>query len=233
MVERLREDARGKTSLSGRMLTAALLVTSLSACVTIDDISRANLAFDVAWQQRNEEILVQEGVRAYAISPDVALLAIADAMRKLEIVVETQDHARGVVIGRSNAPRPLSDVEWEQAADMERANARRVMAREIGPLTAAIADFETRGFQVLTAGVATKGATGTIVSFGFRLVRSGPTLGAYWPRHTVPHAVALGVRKAWAAFDRSLVELGVQPEQVPLVDRRGAVKHHASAAWKD
>jgi len=179
---------------------ALALVGCASDAQKISAINAVNQGFRADY----EKVLTERGTRHYNVARADAFVAMRVALAQLGMRTEQQDQILGHLAVAANAPLPLTDAEWRDAAQADLPLLRRLIEPHVG-LVANFVQFEPQGLDVVINATFIETAGGTDISLTVRLRETAaPRSG--WPRkeYVLPHAVRLGLEKIFAAFEREL-----------------------------
>jgi len=188
--------------------TRALLVVLavlISGCATDRQIHDAITAVNVEFQRQYEQVLAVEGTRVVDVDRARAFDAMAAALTRLDMQVETQDPGLGYLNVYAPAPKPLSTEEWQRAVAADLPLMRRLVRPHVG-LLAEFLEFEPDAFEiVINATIVPRGAS-SAVSLTMRMREVKQAKPSKFPRREYPPPTALrmGIAKIWAAFEREL-----------------------------
>ena len=172
----------------------------------IDAITAVNQGFRIEY----EKILVERGTRTYPMAVGEAFTGMRVTLAGLGMTTERQDLALGYLAVAGAAPLPLTDGEWQAAAQADLPLLRRLIEPHVG-LAASFVQFEPQGLDVVISATFAEVARGTEVSMTVRLRETAaPRSG--WPRreYVLPSAVRTGLDKIQTRFEREL-RAGPQP----------------------
>jgi len=196
----------------------AVLAGGLAACVSVEEINRANRAIDAEWKREYDALAARDGARVYAVYQDDAYRAMEATLVGLGLEVLARDRRQGRITAFGVGPKPLDDQEWARAEAVDLPPMKDIIAREIGAISAALFTMRPDAYTLtFTATIATA-ERGTKVSVAGRLDRIGQTPpGTVWPVHPPPEAIRIGLPKIWARFESELSRLG--KNTVPVSER--------------
>jgi hypothetical protein len=172
----------------------------------IDAITAVNQGFRIEY----EKVLAERGTRTYPIPVREAFTAMRVTLAGLGMATERQDLALGYLAVAGAAPQPLTDSEWQAAAQADLPLLRRLIEPHVG-MAASFVQFEPQGLDVVISATFAEVARGTEVSMTVRLRETAaPRSG--WPRreYVLPSAVRTGLDKIQTRFER---ELRAAPQQ--------------------
>ena len=200
--------ARAST-MRGLVVTLAVLI---SGCATDRQIHDAITAVNVEFQRQYEQVLAVEGTRVVDAGRARAFDAMAMALTRLDMQVETQDPGLGYLNVYAPAPKPLSPEEWQRAVAADLPLMRRLVRPHVG-LLAEFLEFEPDAFDiVINATIVPRGAR-SAVSLTMRMREVEKAKPSKFPRREYPPPTALriGIAKIWAAFERELYAMPRSP----------------------
>ena len=200
--------ARAST-MRGLVVTLAVLI---SGCATDRQIHDAITAVNVEFQRQYEQVLAVEGTRVVDAGRARAFDAMAMALTRLDMQVETQDPGLGYLNVYAPAPKPLSSEEWQRAVAADLPLMRRLVRPHVG-LLAEFLEFEPDAFDiVINATIVPRGAR-SAVSLTMRMREVEKAKPSKFPRREYPPPTALriGIAKIWAAFERELYAMPRSP----------------------
>jgi len=190
---------------SARRALCATLAVLLSGCATDRQIHDAITAVNEEFQRQYEQVLAAEGTRIVDVDRTRAFDAMAAALTRLDMQVETQDPGLGYLNVYAPAPKPLSTQEWQRAVAADLPLMRKIVRPYVGFL-AEFLEFEPDAFEiVINATIVPRGAR-SAVSLTMRMREVERAKPSKFPRREYPPPTALriGIAKIWAAFDREL-----------------------------
>jgi hypothetical protein len=200
-----RDDKSGRTlrlGIAASCLGIGVLLTgcAISDARKIDAITSVNQGFRVEY----EKVLAERGTRIYPVPVRDAFTAMRVTLAGLGMATERQDLALGYLAVAGAAPLPLTDVEWQAAAQADLPLLRRLIEPHVG-MAASFVQFEPQGLDVVISATFAEVARGTEVSMTVRLRETAaPRSG--WPRreYVLPTAVRTGLDKIHTRFEREL-----------------------------
>lgn len=216
-----RRGAAGLAPITALGLAAALF---LSGCVSAPDITRFSARLDGVWGPEAAAVLRDQGARVYQADPAVLQAAMADSLRALGMTVEEISPGTGpgpgIVSASAIGPVPLSEADWDHAAEVETPRMQRVAAETIGPLSGALAYLDPSSYRIFfsaTQQLQEGPSQGVQVTLAARMGYVGSAMdGARWPTVLPPQALRAGAATVWAELDRTLTGRGVVPVWQPV-----------------
>ncbi|HEX9673496.1 MAG TPA: hypothetical protein VGA12_08680 [Burkholderiales bacterium] len=190
--------------LSGRRLAAGCVAAALlmSGCVTVDDKRCAVEAINKEFRKDYEAILARDGTRVFSVSRAEAYDAVRISMARLRMTVEAQDPVLGYVNVFAQAPLPLDDKEWKQAAEADLPRAQEIIGPCVG-LFGYFFRFEPEGLESVISGTVVETPAGTSISFTARMREVAPPRTGFPRREYLPPtAVRMALSKMWAEIER-------------------------------
>ena len=185
-------------------LASCCLATSLliAGGVTTEDKRCAVEAINKDFRKDYEAILAKDGTRVFSVSRAEAYDAVRVAMARLQMTVEAQDPVLGYVNVFAQAPLPLTEKEWKEAAAADLPRAREIIGPCVG-LFAHFFNFEPEGLESTISGTVVVLTTGTAISFTARMRELTPPRSGFPRREYLPPtAVRMALQKMWAEIDR-------------------------------
>lgn len=210
-MSRGREAMAGLRASARRSLVVALAAVA-SGCATDKQIHDAITAVNAEFQQQYERTLAAEGSRVVDVGRARAFQAMAAALARLEMQVESQDLGLGYLNVYAPAPKPLSAEEWQRAIAADLPLMREIVRPHIGFLAEFMA-FEPDAFEiVINVTIVERGAR-SAVSLTMRMREVKQARPSKVPRREYPPPTALrtGLAKIWAAFEHELYPLTRKP----------------------
>ena len=195
-----------RLAVCGLGIGVVLAGCAMSDARKIDAITAVNQGFRIEY----EKILVERGTRTYPMAVGEAFTGMRVTLAGLGMTTERQDLALGYLAVAGAAPLPLTDGEWQAAAQADLPLLRRLIEPHVG-LAASFVQFEPQGLDVVISATFAEVARGTEVSMTVRLRETAaPRSG--WPRreYVLPSAVRTGLDKIQTRFEREL-RAGPQP----------------------
>ena len=191
-------DSRARIWLS--VIAMALLTSCVSEETKRDAINDVNAAFKADYEAE----LARNGTHFLNARPDEAFDAVYASFVKLGLIVTQQSRGLGVITAQGPAPRPLSQEEWDRAAEADLPKAKELLRRHIGSL-AEYFHFEPKGLDIVMTATILAARDGSEISFTMRMhevasIRSGLPRRDYPP----PTALKIGLDKLWTAVDKEL-----------------------------
>jgi hypothetical protein len=169
-------------------------------------INEVNQTFRVEY----EGVLAERGSRIYRVPRERAFAALRSALSRVGMRLGDQAPDIGYLNVYADAPLPLADEEWREAAKQDRPKLRSIAMRHVGPLGYLI-DFEPQGLQTIINGATVSTAEGTDISLTVRMRETAPPRSGIPRREYLPPtAVRMGLDKIWAELDRELPGLRVR-----------------------
>src|SRR5262245_54579746 len=187
---------------AARRLAAALVgaLALLAGCQLEDDkVRQAIEAANEDSKKSYEAILAERGTRTFKVTRAEAYDAVRIGLARLGMTVETQDPVLGFVNVYAPAPRPLTQEEWNRAAEADLPRLRKLVCPIVGEFACSFIKFEPEGLQVTLSGTVVSVPEGTAISFTARMREIAPPKSG-WPRreYLPPTAVRYGLDKMWA-----------------------------------
>lgn len=169
---------------------------------TKEDRRCAVEAINKDFRAEYEAILAKDGTRVFPVTRAEAYQAVRVSMARLRMTVEAQDPVLGFVSVFAQAPLPLSDEEWREAADADLPRARNVIKPCVG-LFNVLFVFEAKGLESVIRGTVVQVPAGTAISFTARMREIAPPETGYPRREYLPPtAVRMAVAKMWNEIER-------------------------------
>jgi hypothetical protein len=186
-------------------ILAALAVSALGACVSAPEINRATYAMDAEWQIELERLREQDGSRTYGVGRDEAFTAMLRGVQSLGLTVLRKDKTSGTVKAVGIGPKPLTEEEWAQAEAVDSPAMRRIVQREIGPLSSALFYLKADAYQMNFTVVVSGDSRQSTISLDADMERIAPGIsGVRWPKAPPPEAAKIGLAKIWRHMEREL-----------------------------
>jgi hypothetical protein len=174
----------------------------MSGCVTVEDKRCAVEAINKEFRKDYEAILAKDGTRVFSVSRAEAYDAVRISMARLRMTVEAQDPVLGYVNVFAQAPLPLDDKEWKQAAEADLPRAQEIIGSCVG-LFSHFFRFEPEGLESVISGTVVETPAGTSISFTARMREVAPPRTGFPRREYLPPtAVRMALRKMWAEIER-------------------------------
>jgi hypothetical protein len=137
-------------------------------------------------------------------SPDDAFNAVYASFVRLRMVVTQQSRGLGVITAQAPAPLPLTQDEWDRAAQTDLPKAKELLRKHIGGL-AEFFHFEPKGLDIVMTATIIGARGGSEISFTMRMHEVAPIQSGLPRRdYPPPTAVKVGLDKMWASVDREL-----------------------------
>lgn len=193
----------GHLACSGwRGVRRLVMLTALAAgCASQDQVRDAVNDVNAVFRAEYETILAQNGTRAFSVARGEAYDAVRIVMARLGMTVEAQDPVLGFVNVYAAAPRPLTELEWRQAAEADLPKFREAARRHVGMLSEFIG-FEPEGLQIVINATVVQVAAGSEISVTVRMREIAPPRSGIPRReYAPPTAVRIGLDKIWAELD--------------------------------
>ena len=182
------------------VIAVALLASCVSEETKRDAINEINTAFKADYEAE----LARNGTHFVNARPEEAFDAVYASFVKLGLVVTQQSRGLGVITAQTPAPRPLTQEEWDRAAETDLPKAKGLLRKHIGSL-AEFFHFEPRGLDIVTTATILGTRGGSEISFTMRMHEVAPIQSGL-PRRDYPPPTALkiGLEKLWSSVDREL-----------------------------
>ena len=182
------------------VVALALFAGCVSEQTKRDAINDINAAFKAEYEAE----LARNGTRLVQAGPGEAYDAVYASFVKLGMVVTQQSRALGVITAQAPAPLPLTQAEWDRAAEADLPKAKELLRRHIGAL-AELFHFEPKGLDIVMTATILGSSGGSNLSFTMRMHEVAPIQSGL-PRRDYPPPTALkiGLEKTWSTVDREL-----------------------------
>ncbi len=197
-----------------KLIFILLSLMFVGGCISLNEINRAHYAIKAAWQKDLDALLDDFGARTYAIPKSDAMKAMRKAVQSIGMVVGKRDLKKGVLSASSVAPKPLTNEEWLKVEEHETPRMKEIIAREIGPRTAALFALTPEHYLVVFVAAFAENKKGTHIGFTAEMEYLGLLQRVYLPKIPPPTAARYGLVKIWNNFDRELGEMGFDVNQV-------------------
>ena len=189
------------------MKTALLigLVLVLTACVTAEQVRPAIHAINAEFKREYELVLDEIGSRRYPISIEEALAALARTLDGIGMTIVSQDPMTGLLRARGPAPSPLTDEEWQKAAEIDQPVMQQIIRPYVGTIPSHFVKLEPEGLDVLIRAIVIPSGIQTEVSLTARMREVAPPPSGLPRRdYLPPTAVRMGLEKIWREFERQI-----------------------------
>jgi hypothetical protein len=182
------------------VIAMALLASCVSEETKRDAINEINAAFKADYEAE----LARNGTHFVKARPDDSFDAVYASFVKLGMVVTQQSRGLGVITAQAPAPSPLSQEEWDRAAQTDLPKAKELLRKHIGSL-AEYFHFEPKGLDIVMTATIIGARDGSEISFTMRMhevasIQSGLPRRDYPP----PTALKIGLDKVWSMVDKEL-----------------------------
>lgn len=185
-----------------------IILTVVASCASDSQKRDAVTEINHEFSQAYEKILQEKGTRAFPVSISLAIAAMAETLRSMDMQITLQDAGTGFLQASAPAPRPLDDAEWKRAVQSDEPTLKRIAARHVG-LVAMFVTFEPRGLDVVITATVVRTAQASEVSLTMRLKEVTPiSQGLPRREYAPPTAVSIGLDKIWVRFEQELKKTG-------------------------
>jgi hypothetical protein len=193
---------RAAANARARIALAAVLL--LAGCVSQETKRDAINDVNVEFKAQYEAVLAKSGTRLFDATPDVGFDAVNAALTRLGLVIEQRSRALGFLSAEAPAPRPLDRAEWDRAAAADLPQARSILSRHIGALSAMF-NFEPEGLDTVITATVIEVRGRSEISLTMRMREVAPPKQDLPRReYPPPTAVQAGLDKIWGVVDREI-----------------------------
>jgi len=176
----------------------------LASCVSEESKRDAINEINAAFEADYEAELARNGTHFVNAPPNDAFNAVYASFVRLSMVVTQQSRGLGVITAQAPAPLPLSQDEWNRAAQTDLPKAKELLRKHIGSL-AEFFHFEPKGLDIVMTATIIGARGGSEISFTMRMHEVAPIQSGLPRRdYPPPTAVKIGLEKVWASVDREL-----------------------------
>lgn len=179
----------------------------LSGCgslISEQDKLEAVHAVDADFCRSYEQIMKEDGTRTFRADESQAFIAMDSALRQLGMRIEAQDSSVGYIRSVAPAPKPLTQEEWQQAAEKDLPRMHSILVEHVGVL-GYLAPFEPEGLDILINVTTVQVSQDVEVTASMRM-RPVVEPKKGWPRRECPPpaAMRMGLAKFWSTFGKEL-----------------------------
>jgi hypothetical protein len=173
------------------------IITSLllTSCVSLEHYQKKMDELDSYYREENTKLVKSLGTKYYKISKDKAQIAMLLALSNLELSIKQQDSNAGFILARGNAPRPLSESEWNIVKETAIPKAKEITGLDLtmdGTYTDVI-------FNVFIL----ERKNDVQINIRFTTDYTGDTYGIALSEQAPPEAVKLALPKIWNEFEKT------------------------------
>ncbi len=191
-----------------RHLAAGAVLGVLAGCVTLEQKANAIRAVNADFRKAYEQIIKESGTTVFNATEAQAFAAMKSCLKKLGMVIETQDSSVGYLRVAAPAPKPLTREEWKRAGEADLPRMRKIVKEQVGVMGGFI-KFEPEGLDIvinITTIPKSPGRVELSVSMRMREV-TPPKSGFPRREYPPPTAVRIGIAKVWSQFDTELTRI--------------------------
>ena len=169
---------------------------------TAAQVNEALTRLNNAFQDAYERILDERGSRTDAAARATAFDALAAALRRLGMIVESRDPDAGSLTVAAPAPRPLSADEWRRVVQIDGPMMAGILCPALGEYCRQIR-FEPEDYViVINATVLAAVNNASRISLTTRMREIVPRPGVPRRDYPPPTGVRMALDKIWAEYER-------------------------------
>jgi len=101
------------------LLLFFVLITSLSGCITINDINQDLRKVDEVWLSEINKLPKSLLKRTINAPYNLAFLAVKKTFMSLNMPITKESSDKGFILSRNKSPNPLTPAQWDEVREME------------------------------------------------------------------------------------------------------------------